>query len=189
MSDKEREVRPWDFFSPNTEYASKDIQSQRLEICNSCPEFIKLTSQCKKCGCVMKLKTKLALAACPIEKWGVVEKSTSESIEEDSSSRIFINIPCYKDPELWMTVDNFIRNAKYPERISFGITLQSMNIEKDTERVAVYSNVSVDIIEPGSLVGCQPARKNSHKFYKNEEYYLNMDSHMRSIKNWGLKKS
>jgi hypothetical protein len=186
MSEKEREVRPWDFFSPNTPYATKDVQSKRLEICSNCPEFIKLTSQCKKCGCIMKLKTKLALASCPIEKWGIVEKATAESIPEDSLSRIFINIPCYKDPELWMTVDNFLKNAKYPERISFGITLQSMNIEKDKERAAVYGNVNVDIIEPGSIVGCQPARKNSHKFYKNEEYYLNMDSHMRSIKNWDV---
>jgi hypothetical protein len=181
-----RQVRPWDFFNPNTEYATKNIQSERFSICKSCPELIKLTSQCKKCGCIMKLKTKLAQATCPIGKWGVAEKLTPELIEEDSSARIFINIPSYKDPEIWLTVENFIKNAKYPERVFFGITLQSNNIYQDRIQALEYKNVSLDAIEPGSIVGCQPARKNSHKFYKGEEYYLNMDSHMRSIKNWDV---
>ena len=179
-----RQVRPWDFFNPNTKYVSKEAKDQRLSICEQCPEFIKLTSQCKKCGCIMKLKTKLALASCPIGKWSIEEEMTIENIKEDSVSRIFINIPAYKDPELWLTVKDFIDNAKYPERVFFGITLQSDNIHQDRIQSFEYNNVSLDAIEPGSLVGCQPARKNSHKFYREEDYYLNMDSHMRSIQNW-----
>jgi GT2 family glycosyltransferase len=42
----------------------------------------------------------------------------------------------------------------------------------------------MDIIPPGSIIGCQPARKNSHKFYDGQDYYLNMDSHMRAVENW-----
>lgn len=103
---------------------------------------------------------------------------------EDISSRIFINIPSYKDPEIWLTIDNFIKNARNPERVFFGVTLQSEDIKRDYKILRNYTNVSMDIVEPGSIIGCQPARKNSHQFYKNEEYYLNMDSHMRSIKNW-----
>ena len=63
------ETRPWDLVNPNTEYVSDDIQKNRFDICKACPELIKMTSQCKKCGCIMKLKTKLEKATCPIGKW------------------------------------------------------------------------------------------------------------------------
>ena len=68
---EERDVRPWDFLNPNTEYALEEIVDERYSICKVCPEFIKLTTQCKKCGCIMKAKTRLAQASCPIGKWGV----------------------------------------------------------------------------------------------------------------------
>lgn len=64
------ETRPWDILNPNLEPVLKEISDKRLEICKNCPEFIKLTTQCKKCGCIMKLKTKLPFAECPIGKWG-----------------------------------------------------------------------------------------------------------------------
>lgn len=63
------ETRPWDLLNPNTEWASEDLSQQRFSICKSCPELIKTTKQCKKCGCLMHLKTKLASASCPLGKW------------------------------------------------------------------------------------------------------------------------
>lgn len=65
--------RPWDLLRPNTEYVPKDISEQRFSICKSCPELIKTTNQCKKCGCIMTLKTRLAYASCPLNKWEKVE--------------------------------------------------------------------------------------------------------------------
>lgn len=55
--------------NPNTKRAEDDLAKQRLDICLSCPELIKLTVQCKKCGCFMSAKTKLDSAKCPIGKW------------------------------------------------------------------------------------------------------------------------
>jgi len=46
------------------------IQSNRMATCNACSEFIKSTSQCKKCGCFMSAKTRLKVSSCPIGKWG-----------------------------------------------------------------------------------------------------------------------
>jgi len=63
------DTRPWDLLNPNTEYVMEENQQKRFDICKACPEFIKLTTQCRKCGCVMKFKTKLELATCPIGKW------------------------------------------------------------------------------------------------------------------------
>ena len=49
--------------------SEEKVAKKRLSICNGCDQFIKLTTQCKQCGCVMKLKTKLDTASCPIGKW------------------------------------------------------------------------------------------------------------------------
>jgi hypothetical protein len=63
------EARPWDLVNPNTQYVTNKLQDERFSICKACPNFIKSTSQCKKCGCIMSLKTKLEKATCPINKW------------------------------------------------------------------------------------------------------------------------
>lgn len=62
-------VTPLDLLNPMTKPADKKLSKLRLEICLGCPELIKTTKQCKKCGCFMTLKTKLEIAKCPIGKW------------------------------------------------------------------------------------------------------------------------
>lgn len=51
------------------QHVSDEIAYSRMQLCEECPELIKMTKQCKKCGCFMALKTKLKLASCPIGKW------------------------------------------------------------------------------------------------------------------------
>lgn len=63
------ETRPWDIVNPNTEWSTEEKAKKRFDICQECPELIKLTKQCKKCGCFMYAKTKLEKATCPIGKW------------------------------------------------------------------------------------------------------------------------
>jgi hypothetical protein len=47
----------------------EEIRKERLQICDGCEYFKKELNMCKKCGCNMKLKTKLYAAKCPIDKW------------------------------------------------------------------------------------------------------------------------
>ena len=61
-------VKPWDMLNKEN-YTNEEISKERLSICKSCPELIKLTTQCKKCGCFMYAKTKLEKATCPLGKW------------------------------------------------------------------------------------------------------------------------
>jgi hypothetical protein len=68
-NNKNSEVKPTDIFNKNTNWVDEEISTKRYDICKVCPEFIKLTTQCKQCGCVMKIKSKLELASCPIGKW------------------------------------------------------------------------------------------------------------------------
>lgn len=89
MSD-DRKVRPWDMFNKNMERVIPIIQEQRLAMCKACPEFIRFTHQCKKCGCLMDAKTKLADATCPIGKWGKFDKPVpmSHDITEEELNKI-----------------------------------------------------------------------------------------------------
>ena len=60
-------TNPLDLLNPS-EYSHNEEQTKkRLEICGSCEFFF--MGICKKCGCVMKLKTKLQEATCPLDKW------------------------------------------------------------------------------------------------------------------------
>jgi hypothetical protein len=62
-------VTPLDALNPRTKRATLEMAEHRFNICKGCPEFIKISSQCKKCGCFMSAKTKLESAKCPIGKW------------------------------------------------------------------------------------------------------------------------
>jgi hypothetical protein len=63
------DVRPWDLLNPNQPRSPEELQQYRLEICKGCEFFRPRTETCKKCGCFMKLKTKLEHAKCPMRKW------------------------------------------------------------------------------------------------------------------------
>lgn len=62
-------VTPLDLLNPKTARAEKSLGEARLDICKACPELIQLTTQCKQCGCFMKIKTTLEAATCPLGKW------------------------------------------------------------------------------------------------------------------------
>ena len=62
-------VTPLDLLNPKTKSAVDLVANERFSICLKCPELIKLSGQCKKCGCFMSIKTKLENAKCPIGKW------------------------------------------------------------------------------------------------------------------------
>ena len=45
----------------------EEVLKMRWDLCSGC-EFLKV-DKCQKCGCFMKVKHKLAMAKCPIDKW------------------------------------------------------------------------------------------------------------------------
>ena len=68
MSDKERDVAFLDLFNPLQPRSEKSLADQRMDICKQCPFFSKKQT-CKKCGCIMRLKTTLKNAKCPVGQW------------------------------------------------------------------------------------------------------------------------
>jgi hypothetical protein len=73
----EKPARPWDLLNKELRLDEK-IAEERFAICLECPELIPVTHQCRRCGCFMKQKTKLANASCPLDppKWTKVELTT-----------------------------------------------------------------------------------------------------------------
>lgn len=54
------------------------IREERLAICTSCEKFRTKTRTCKVCGCFMDIKTWMPRQKCPMNKWGIVDMSSSE---------------------------------------------------------------------------------------------------------------
>lgn len=50
-----------------------DIVEYRLGICKSCNFYFSPTGQCKKCGCFLSAKIRLARQRCPVGKWERIE--------------------------------------------------------------------------------------------------------------------
>lgn len=57
------------------------VHTARLDICMSCEHLFKAASQCKKCGCFVKVKTRLAPFKCPVDKWGKYEVDENTKVE------------------------------------------------------------------------------------------------------------
>ena len=52
--------------------ATVEEKTKRRLICIDCPFYMKntpLPNTCKKCGCIISLKTALQNSKCPINKW------------------------------------------------------------------------------------------------------------------------
>lgn len=68
---KAKPVRPWDLLNPLEFLAPDAEQAERLAVCKGCPRLKK--GVCLECGCVMKVKVRLARATCPLGHWGMSE--------------------------------------------------------------------------------------------------------------------
>lgn len=102
-------------------------------------------------------------------------------------STIFIQIASYRDPQLTLTIEDCLLNAKFPENLRFGICNQyhpedEFNIDKykNDERFRV-----IDVLYNETLGACW-ARNQIQQRYSGETYTLQIDSHMRFEKNWDI---
>jgi len=73
-----KNTKPWDLLKTSTEFVDSKILKERLDICASCPKFIKLTNQCKICLCIMPAKAIMSKSFCPLHKWQAVTIENKE---------------------------------------------------------------------------------------------------------------
>jgi hypothetical protein len=102
-------------------------------------------------------------------------------------STIFIQIASYRDPQLIVTIEDCIQNAKYPDNLRFGICNQTDN-SNELEKYEEDIRFKIMYVPYEKSNGACWARYNiQQKYYNNETYTLQLDSHHRFVKNWDEK--
>ena len=104
-------------------------------------------------------------------------------------SSIFIQIPSYRDWELPKTVSDAINKASGQHELYFGIhncVLFPGEVIKPESTVNWAHIKYKESIAPENI-GVNKSRYIANEFYDGEDYYLQIDSHMRFVKDWDLK--
>ena len=98
---------------------------------------------------------------------------------------IFISIACYRDSQVIPTVENAYKNAKYKDRLFFGVYAQLAENDVELKFDCPENQVRLLVHPHTSARGPVYARYIIYnKLYKNEEFYLQIDSHTRFVPDW-----
>eukprot|EP00753_Platysulcus_tardus_P017269 PLAT6345.1.p1 GENE.PLAT6345.1~~PLAT6345.1.p1 ORF type:complete len:378 (+),score=136.13 PLAT6345.1:132-1136(+) len=100
---------------------------------------------------------------------------------------IFVSIASYRDPECQHTVASLLRSASHPERVFIGICWQ-FDADEDkhcfTHPYPLPEQVRVVEMAADDAAGPCVARALAQSLYDGEDYYLQLDSHMRFSPGW-----
>jgi hypothetical protein len=100
---------------------------------------------------------------------------------------ILVHLPAYREPELIPTIKSALENAKYPERIHFGICRQ-YHPEDEFDNVDEYRNdprFKIKDVLYTEAQGLPWARAIiNEELLTDEDYICQLDSHHRFAKNW-----
>jgi glycosyltransferase involved in cell wall biosynthesis len=102
--------------------------------------------------------------------------------------KIFIQVASYRDPQLIPTLESALENAKHPENLVFGIARQYHPDDKfdDLSKYEKDKRFRILNIPYSESNGACWARNQIQQLYKDEEYTLQIDSHMRFAKDWDV---
>lgn len=98
-----------------------------------------------------------------------------------NNKTIFVSIASYKDSELRFTVDTLLEQARYPENVRVVICQQ-----EEHDKFIEFSQPNVTCLNFNYIdsKGVCWARKQIQLLYNNEDYFLQLDSHIAMTKNW-----
>ena len=99
---------------------------------------------------------------------------------------IFVQIGCYRDKELNKTISDAIAKSSKNININFGVHNCYLTENEAIVRTKYASNSKILIkhsLAPNNL-GIQRSRYFAHTFYDGEDYYVQIDAHMRFAKYW-----
>lgn len=100
-----------------------------------------------------------------------------------SRRRIFVSIASYRDPELSPTIADCIAKARWPDRLRFGVCWQHGSDEHTLPFLSDSRFRVLDVPWRESQGACW-ARAEIMKLWAGEDYYLQIDSHMRFVQDW-----
>lgn len=99
---------------------------------------------------------------------------------------IFISIASYRDLELPKTVKSLYENADDPEQLVFGIVNQDAR-NKHATFPYLNNQLRTNNLHYKDAKGAGYARKLAMELYDGEDYFFQVDSHMRFAKGWDTK--
>lgn len=97
---------------------------------------------------------------------------------------IFVSVASYRDADLQNTVDSLFANASDPGRVFVGVYLQ---IDEKLDRdclVRPRPNLRIETIDAKDARGCGWARSKVQALWRGEDFFFQVDSHMRFAKGW-----
>ena len=100
--------------------------------------------------------------------------------------KIFVQIASYRDPQLIPTIENMLENSKRPKNLRIGVARQFHPDDKfdDLSKFENDSRFRILNIPHEEAEGVCWARNLVQQLYQDEEYTLQIDSHMRFAPNW-----
>lgn len=102
---------------------------------------------------------------------------------------IFVSIASYRDPDCRNTVRDLFAKASFPERVVVGLCLQIVPGEDEDCRVSADVSQQLRVIEVHAAEsrGACWARSQIQSLWRGEEYFFQIDSHMRFVAGWDEK--
>ena len=102
-------------------------------------------------------------------------------------NKIFISLACYRDPEIIPTVRNAYDKAQNKHLLVFGIYAQMAPTDKKIDLSFIEDQEHVRLLVKDNTTARGPSYARYiiyNKLYKDELYYLQIDSHTRFAENW-----
>jgi len=103
-------------------------------------------------------------------------------MEDTDKATIYVSICAYRDLELRATIENCIRQASHPERLFFGICNQFDSATFLAE--SDFDNTRIVSVHYSKATGLGSARRCVQELYENQDFVLQLDSHMRFKPGW-----
>ena len=103
--------------------------------------------------------------------------------------KIFISLACYRDPEIIPTVRDAYNKAKNKHLLIFGIYAQMGEEDEKIDLSFIENQEQIRLLIKDNTKARGPSYARYiiyNKLYKNELYYLQIDSHTRFIENWDI---
>jgi hypothetical protein len=103
-------------------------------------------------------------------------------------NKIFISLACYRDPEITPTIRDAYNKAKNKNLLVFGVYAQMAEIDEKID-LSFIDKEQVRLLVKDNTKARGPSYARYiiyNKLYKDELYYLQIDSHTRFAENWDI---
>ena len=105
-------------------------------------------------------------------------------------NKIFISLACYRDPEIIPTVRDAYNKAENKKLLVFGVYAQMAPTDEKIDLSFIEDQEQVRLLVKDNTKARGPSYARYiiyNKLYKDELYYLQIDSHTRFVENWDEK--